>query len=188
MFGVPRKAARVALFTSLVVMVMLVTGPVASAKPTAPSPCTIGEAKSNFEAPYDHFVRDDLAVRFRCQYRVFFDGRAFTYCEDDVILAGTIWFENYQALGLTRDEAIAFYERYEDRVWIDGIEQPLERTAWKDADHPVVGPVVFQQRGFITKLPVGDHISHYESTFDGNLDGTATVMLHILPRTDAACS
>jgi hypothetical protein len=138
-------------------------------------------AQSNFQAPLNHLL--DSA----CHYRVWFDG-ASTFCEDDLILGGVNYLTNYKAEGWSRNEAIADIELAGDRVWIDGIEQPLMRTAYKDGQHPTQGHVVYQHRAFITQLAVGDHVSYWEGTFDGLPDGSATVQLHILPRTDAACA
>ena len=150
--------------------------------------CTLGEAEANFYAPFQHFVADDLSVRFACQYRFHFDGRAFTYCEDDVILGGTNLYVEYKPLGWSRAEGIAYIERVGTRVWIDGIEQPLIRTGYMDGQQPVDGHSVYQHVGFITQLPIGDHVSYFEDSLDGIVDFTATVQLHILPRTDALCS
>jgi hypothetical protein len=91
-------------------------------------------------------------------------------------------------LGWTREQAIADLERSGIRVWIDGVEQSLMHTDYKDAQHPTAGHVVYRQDGFIPQLPVGDHVSYYEETYDWNLLFTATVRLHILPRTDPSCS
>jgi hypothetical protein len=168
---------------------MLVAGLVASASPAGGSRCTLGEARSNFEAPFEQFLADDPADWFRCQYRFFFDGDTFTYCEDDVILGGINLFSNYRDLGWSRAEAIADLERIGTRAWVDGIEQQLMRTAYKDGENLFSGAmVVYQHRAFITQLPVGDHVSYYEESFDGIVVFTSTIQLHILPRTDAACS
>lgn len=179
---------RLVLTVTTLSVISLGASSAASAVPDGGPPCTLGEAKANFEAPFEHFVQDALAVRFRCQYRVFFDGRTFTYCEGDVILGGTNNFVDYEALGWSREEGIAELERTGIRVWIDGIEQQLMQTAYKDGQHPVFGRVVYQQHGLITQLPVGDHVSYYEETFDGTRVESATVQLRILPLTDPACS
>jgi hypothetical protein len=42
--------------------------------------------------------------------------------------------------------------------------------------------VVWQQRAFITQLPPGDYASVWVSTYQGVLNDTATVNVHILPR------
>ncbi len=112
---------RLVLTVTALSVVILGASSVASADPAGGPRCTLGEAMANFEAPFQHFVQDDLAVRFRCQYRLFLDGRTFTYCEDDVILGGSNQFVDYKALGWARLEGIAFLERIGVRVWIDGI-------------------------------------------------------------------
>jgi hypothetical protein len=38
---------------------------------------------------------------------------------------------DYEALGWSRAQAIADLELFGDRVWLDGIEQQLMRTAYK---------------------------------------------------------
>ncbi len=176
-------------FTKLVLagavlsLTTLAASSVAAADSAQRKVCTTGDALSNFEAPLQHIIGD-----FSCQYRLFLDGRTFTYCEDDVILGGINPLAEYKALGWSREEGIADLERTADRVWVDGVEQPLMRTAYKDGQHPVFGHSVYQHRAFITQLAVGDHVSYWEETLDGSVDATATVYLRILPRTDAFCS
>ena len=177
------RYTKLVLAVAVLSVTMLAAGSVAAADPTQRPGCTIGEAQQNFQAPLQHIIGN-----FACQYRVFLDGRSFTYCEDDVILGGTNLNVEYKALGWTREERIAYLERFGDRVWLDGIEQQLIRTAYKDGQSPTFGQVVYQHAAVITQLPVGDHVSYWESTFDGSLDGSATVQLHILPRTDPLCS
>ena len=179
---------RLVFTAALFSVAIFVASSVALAGPAEGPRCTLGEAQANLEAPFQHFVTDDPSVRFKCQYRVFLDGRSFTYCEDDWIHGGRNLFAEYPSLGWSREEGIAFLTRAGTRVWIDGIEQPLIRTGYKDGQHPIVGHSVYQNVGFITQLPVGDHVSYYEGTFDGVTDESATVQLHILPRTDALCS
>ncbi len=182
---------KLVLAVAVLSVTVLAVGSVAAADPPGGPRCTMGEAKSNFQALLPHFVSDDPSVQLKCQYRLFFDGGSFTYCEDDVILGGSNVFATYQELeelGWTRKEGIAFLERIGDRVWIDGVERQLMHTAYKNGQHPILGLMVVQQRAFITKFPVGDHVSYWESSFDGVVDFTATVQLHILPRTDALCS
>ncbi|RPJ82878.1 MAG: hypothetical protein EHM13_08330 [Acidobacteria bacterium] len=134
----------------------LAAGSVAAVDSVTRKSCTTGDARSNFEAPLEHIIGD-----FSCQYRIFLDGRAFTYCEDDVILGGVVPLAEYKALGWSRERGIADLERSGDRVWVDGVEQSLMRMAYKDGQHPVFG------RAFITQLPVGDHVSYWEGTLDG---------------------
>jgi hypothetical protein len=161
----------------------LTAGSAAMADPAGGPRCTVGEAHANFEAPLQEIIGE-----FACQYRLFFDGDSRTFCEDDVILGGVNVLFDYKALGVSREEAIADLERYGERVWIDGVEQQVVHTAYKDGQHPAFGQVVYQHRAFIARLSVGDHVSHWQETLDGSPDASATVQLHILPRTDALCS
>lgn len=174
-----KRLIRFLLTLSGVALIVLVAGPVASADSQKPT-CTKGDARSNFEAPFEQFLTDDN--RFECQYRLFFDGRTFTYCEDDVILGGVILRLEYKTMNLSRDAAIASLESIEQTVWLDGIEQPLMRTAYKDAQDPVLGHIVYQQRAFTTQLSPGTHISVMQDGPD-----ILTVTLQILARTDAYC-
>jgi hypothetical protein len=179
---------KLVLAAAVLSVTMLAAGSVAAAEPAEGPRCTMGEALANFEAPLQHFVSDDPSIRFKCQYRLWFDEREFTYCEDDVILGGTVFLAEYKALGWSREEGIADLERSRALVFIDGVEQQLMSTGYKDGQHPAFGKVVYVQYAFITQLPVGDYVSHYEEYLDGGLVFTATVQLHILPRTDALCS
>ncbi len=118
----------------------------------------------------------------RCQYRIFRDGETFTFCEDDFFLGGTVVFWDYKVAGISRAEAIAEMELASDRVWLDGVEQVLERTAYKNLKSVNLGLLVYQVRGFVTQLPPGDHVSVWVGSFPGTPDETATVHLDILPR------
>jgi hypothetical protein len=173
---------RTAVWAALVTMLVLGAGSVASAE-TSSRPCTIGDAQANFEAPLQHIL-GSLGV---CQYRLFFDGDSFTFCEGDFILGGALDFVDYPAQGMTREEAIALLERFGERVWLDGVEQPLMHTAFKDGMHPRFGHLVYQHHAFIAQLPPGSYVSYFEATTDGVVELTATVTLHVLPSSDAAC-
>jgi hypothetical protein len=126
-----------------------------------------------------------------CQYRVFFDGRAFTFNESDHVVGGIAWLSDYKAAGISRDEAISEIEGIDDRVWLakrqpDGslgerIEQSLTRTAYKGLLHPVFGQIVYQHRAFVTQLPAGEYVSYWESTSAGLPTESAIVELLILP-------
>ena len=168
---------------ALVAVLALGASSVASAD-TSSRPCTIGDANANFEAPLPHLG----GVYGPCQYRVFFDGATFTFCEDDVILGGVVNFADYKNAGTTRDEGIDYLGTLGQRVWLDGVEQSLEHTAIKDAVHPVFGQVVYQHFAFVTSLSPGRHVSYFEGTTNGVVDLTATIGLNVLPRTDASCS
>jgi hypothetical protein len=123
-----------------------------------------------------------LEAYLDCQYRVFFDGATYTYCEGQTILGGIVELDFYKAEGISRKEAIGFIELAGDRVWIDGVEQTLHESAYKDYNRPGVGITVFQNRSFTIALPAGDHVSTYVGTYPGYPDFTATITLHILPR------
>ena len=160
-----------------------------AAAPARPDACTDGDAKallqvlpqaallrgSGVEAPQ---IVDSLE---RCQYRVFFHGATFTFSEHDVILGGVVWRWDYAEQDMSRAEAIAEIEAIEDRVWIDGVEQQLERTTFKDMVHPLFGRVVFQHRAFTIKLPPGTYTSLWESVDPVFGTSSATVTLVITP-------
>lgn len=168
-----------------VCVIGLVAGSVAAASPSEP-PCTWGDAEAIFEAPYPGHLIGSLGV---CQYRVWMDGETFTFCQDDFIVGGNVYSWAYLDDGVTRAEAIAYLELFEDQVWIDGVEMPLTYTAWKNGRYPRTGEmVVYQHQAFITKLAVGQHTSYYESFHPVEGPFTATVDLLVLPRTDPACS
>ena len=167
---------------ALVVMLALGAGSVASAD-TSSTPCTIGDAQANFEAPLPHLG----GISSPCQYRLFIDGLAVTFCEGDYILGGAANIVDYVNAGLTREQGIEELERLGQRVWLDGVEQSLAGTAVKDGIHPRFGHIVYQHFAFITQLTPGHHVSYFEGTTDGVVDITATVDLAVLPRTDASC-
>jgi hypothetical protein len=178
-----------ALALCAVCVVGLVAGSVATAGSTPTSPCTYGEAQHSFQAPYTS-INPDIPYPFgnECQYRLFRDGETVTFCEDDFILGGVIWFADYPVLDMSRQEAIADIELNEDHVWIDGVEMPLMDTGIKDGQHPFFGKVVYKQRAFIAQLSVGEHTSYYENFHPDYGLFTSTVHLVVLPGTDPACS
>lgn len=173
---------RAAVLATLVTILVLGAESAASAE-TSSRPCTIGDAQANFEAPLEH-VFQSLGI---CQYRLFFDGDTFTFCEGDFVLGGSIDLVDYKAQGLTRKEAIELLELYGERVWLDGVEQPLMHTALKDGMHPRLGHVLYQHHAFIAQLPPGTYVSYFEATTNGVVDFTATVHLDVLPSSDASC-
>jgi hypothetical protein len=117
----------------------------------------------------------------RCQYRIFSDGATFTFSENDVILAGIVEFWDYAAQGMSRAEGIALIESVEDRLQIDGVEQTLQRTAYKDVIHPVFGRVVYQHRAAMLRLSPGVHTSEWQNVDPIFGTSTATVTLVITP-------
>ena len=179
------RSSKFLLTVALVLGIALAAGSFAAADP-GQRPCTLGDAKANFEAPYPNHLLDSFGI---CQYRLFFDGETFTFCQDDVILGGVTYSAEYKDLGWSREEAIAWLELTEAHVWLDGVEVPLMRTVYKNGLHPRTGQmVVFQHRAFMTQLPVGQHTSYYEDFHPDFGLFTATVNLLVLPRTDPACS
>jgi hypothetical protein len=172
---------------------VLSVAPIAEASSDAASlrqSCTMGDAEAVFQAlpvaagvmrPRGQDHPGLLEASFNCQYRLWFDGESFTFCEDDVIVGGIVYFWEYKALGIARDAAIADIELFTDRVWLNGVEQLLRRTAYKDANLAGLGTSVYQHRAFITQLPAGDYVSVLEETHPGLPDFTATVEIHILP-------
>jgi hypothetical protein len=181
-----------ALLVALVASLLPGVSPiVAVSAATQPERCTIGDASALFQvSPLPNQVMRPrgqdhpglLDAYSRCQYRVFRDGETFTFCEGDFFMGGTVAFFDYKAAGISRAAAIAELELATDRVWLDGVEQILQRTAYKDLMSVNLGLIVYQVRGFIIQLPPGDHISTWVGTFPGFPDDTATVTIHILPR------
>jgi hypothetical protein len=165
--------------------------------------CSEGEASSFFqEAPRAfNFEHDNGAFADRlgdhgfalCQYRVFLDKWTFTFCEYDTFVGGLYLYWDYEAQGMTREDAIADIEAVHDRVWLarrdrgklgPRIEQPLQSTAYKDLQDPEDGKIVFQHRAFFGKLPVGEYESFWEETYFDEVY-KAQVHLVILPHEEA---
>jgi len=117
-----------------------------------------------------------------CQYRVFADGATYTFCEGQPILGGIVELDYYKSEGISRQEGISNIAVAGDRVWIDGVEQTLHLSAYKDYNRPVVGITVYLNKSFTIQLPAGDHVSTWAETYPGYPDSTATVTLHVLPR------
>ena len=165
------------LALTVVIAMGLAAGSTSAAQSPATTPCTLGDATQSFESPLEHLIGSS------CQYRLFWDGQTRTFCQNDFINGGIVWIVNYQVQGISRQDAIALIELTEDRVWIDGVEWPLRKTAYKDGLTSAGEHVVYQHRAFITQLPVGDHTSYWED----NVGDTATVTVRVLPDTAAAC-
>lgn len=143
--------------------------------------CTSGNARSMFESFFS-FLEDAVPP---CQFRLFWDGQTVTFCEDDVILGGVNYrwgYDELGELGMSREDAVADLELFEDRVWLDGVEQLIEETAIKDADTERFGRIVWLQHAFFAQLEPGDHTSLWVGSYDGVPDASATVTLHIVPR------
>src|SRR5262245_51434041 len=102
------------VITFLLIALLAVT--TIPAEATKPEPCTLGDAMSLFEAfpvPFQIMKPRGLdepkliSSVAECQYRVFFDGKTYTFNEDDVFLGGILWLADYKALGISREDAIA---------------------------------------------------------------------------------
>jgi hypothetical protein len=177
--------ARLTLAAGVVCALVVGTAATAGTSPPTTSPCTYGDVQQTFEAPFTGNLIDS-----ECQYRLYEDGETFTFCEDDYILGGVVWFWEYKLDGIIpRQEAIAIMELGEDHLWIDGVEMPLMHTAWKNGVRPSTGDMtVYQHEAFISRLPVGEHTSYWESFYPGEPLFTSTVHLVVIPSTDPACS
>ena len=185
---------------SLLLLVALAGSSMGSVAPTIvassdaasiPQRCTMGDAEAVFQAlpvtagvmkPRGQDHPGLLEASFECQYRVWFDGESYTFCEDDVIVGGIVYFWEYKALGIARDAAIADMELLTSRVWLDGVEQDLRRTTYKNANFAGLGLSVYQHRAFITQLAAGDYVSVWVETYPGLPDNTAMVNIHVQPR------
>jgi hypothetical protein len=176
-----KRSLRYVLSAGVAVLLLVVAGSAASADRQPAQVCTIGDAWSAFEAPLGKLIGNP------CQYRLFWDGQTRTFCQGNPILGGVIAIYDYKALGVSRAAAIADLERSHDRVWVDSVEQPLMRTAYKDGESSLFGHVVYQHRAFIAELAAGEHISYWENTDPVFGVTTATVTLQVLPHTDPAC-
>lgn len=155
--------------------------------------CTEGDAQALFQvSPLPRQVMQPrgqdhpglLEAYSNCQYRIFNDGAQYTFCETDFIVGGIVAFWDYKAAGISRAEGIAELESAVDRVWLDGVEQTLRVTAYKDLLSVNMGLIVYQVRAFVTQLAPGDHISRWVATYDDGSVDIATVNLHILPTSD----
>jgi hypothetical protein len=153
--------------------------------------CSRGDAAALFEQPIMLiFNQPGEGLSPACQYRLFFDGREFTFSEGDWFLGGVNYLYAYKQVGVTRTDAIADLEKYESRLWLSeispggvigpAVEQTLMETGYRDAMHPVFGQVVYRQDGVILQLPPGDYLSTFEETYDGEFVVHAEVILHIL--------
>ena len=185
------RGARLAIAAA--VLFSMFAGPVTGAHSQAVAAadrCTVGDAEAIFQATpvaSAMFVRGQdhpglLEALSRCQYRLFFEGDSYTFCEGDVIAGGLFWIYPYKEFGVSRAFAIADIALVVDRVWLNGVEQVLKQTAFKNVNHPIFGQSVYQSRAFVAQLPVGDYVSVWVSSYPGYPDSTATVTLHIVPR------
>lgn len=171
----------------------LLSGPVASEE-TQYHPCTTGDAQALLQAlPIATNIlrrgqdRPGLVEGLQeCQYRLFWDGDTVEFCESDAFLGGVTYIADYKNLGMTQEEAIAALEAYDDRVFIDGQEQQLLRTTYKQFVSIVFGLSIYQHRALILQLPPGDYVSVWQNSHPEEGVIHATVHIHILP--DSTCS
>src|SRR4051794_37932337 len=167
-----------------------VSAATSTAGTTAQSTCTEGDvAALGQELPVAYRMVQNgqsnpgLPAAYQgCQYRVFADGATYTFCEGQPILGGIVELDYYKSEGISRQEGINNIALETDRVWIDGVEQTLHLSAYKDYNRPVVGITVYLNKSLTLQLPAGDHVSTWVGTYPGYPDSTATVTLHVLPR------
>ena len=129
---------------------------------------------------FEHKPREENSIP-PCQYRIWLDKGHFTFTEDDWFFGGNALAFDYEAEGITRDEAIAILERSgtgcgsPDRLRGKRIgpliEQTLQLSGFRDG-RGWGGAVVYRQVGLILQLPPGDYLSVYEQTFEGGASST----------------
>jgi hypothetical protein len=132
---------------------LLPVAAVRSADVAAEPSCTMGEAEAMLQAlpipiqvmrPRGLEEPKLLDTVGRCQYRLFRDGETFTFSEEDVFLGGVSYIDDFKQRGVTRREAVAELDAFQDRVWLAAVlpgggvgefaEQLLVRTTYKS--HP----------------------------------------------------
>jgi hypothetical protein len=184
---------------------MVVAGLISVLAPVAPAtaasnepPCSHGDALAVFES-FGTFTR--LHDVLSCEYRLYEDGRHYTFNDEDWFAGGIAWFftdEELEQFGMTRQEGIAELETITNRLWLAKIgprgkvgtpvEQSLMQTAYKDTS--LFGGLVYTHYGVILNLPPGDYLSIYEEScgseflqefFCGDKVFHAEVTLHVLP-------
>jgi hypothetical protein len=184
----------------LIIAILFVLAPSVSARSTPKDKihhCGPGEVNSVLQAlPVGFTLVNDFNNSIKkaglgggvghCQFRVFFDGATFTYCERDLILGGLVWLDPYKAQGISRDEAIASISAIQDIIEFGPVggslvDQDLEYTSFKDVNHPVLGLTVYQQRAFTAQLDPGEYESVWTATFDDGTQTSATVRIVVLP-------
>ena len=197
-----RDRRSIGMLAALVVVVGMLglTTPSSAAETES---CSYGDTHAMFQGFYPFFLHQPSQLRVPlafegeeilippCQYRIWLDRDHFTFSEDDWFFGGNALAIDYEAEGITRNEAIAILNRVGHRLWLAQIdsrgrrigplvEQPLELTGFRDVSDSG-GAVVYQQVGLILQLPPGNYVSVYEETFDGRRDFRAEVILHIVP-------
>jgi hypothetical protein len=149
---------------TVVALALSLAAGVAPASATPTQPCTLGDARQQFET---------FPLTFEgippCQYRLFFNGQTFTFDTDEFFLGGTVRRQSYDpSVEGSRDVAIARLEAGVPRVWIaevtasgtgDLVEQTVMRTGVKSGQNEQFGTYVWLQNGYITQLPAGEYVT-----------------------------
>jgi hypothetical protein len=172
---------------AVVLMVAAVGMPPAAAGPGA---CSYGQAGAVHEAWIPHFLHEPRTTQYPdCQFRLYLDGEEVTFTDQDWFLAGIVVYVEYEALGMSRTEAIADMDSVGHRLWFTPIlpgggfgtpeEQALSRTAYRNTDSPLER-LVYNSIGVILRLSPGDYLSHYEQTYQGDVF-EADVIVHVVP-------
>ena len=159
--------------------------------------CGWGEAQATFQAlPVGYVDVTDFGTRERlaglgggfehCQFRLFTDGQTYTFKAGDVVVGGVVQLFDYPNWGFSLAEAIADTEAVDDRAWFGPaggplVQQPLQRTAYKQFHRPDWGLTLYQHRAFITQVAPGEYTSYWEETYYGAPVGSATVHIVVLP-------
>jgi hypothetical protein len=186
--------ARIRLGSRVFVVGLLgvLLGTYAPVTATAGPECSYGDAMAVFQALpplFYHQPRDALLPA--CQYRAFFDGEHVTFYEDDWFVGGSVFFWEYQQLGMSREEGIAELEKLTARLWLSEIgpggevgspvEQPLMETGYKSLDTLDFGLTVYRHDGVILHLPPVDYLSTWEVSWEGEVIEHYEMTIHVLP-------
>jgi hypothetical protein len=130
-----------------------------------------------------------------CQYRLFYDGAEVCFCEDDIFLGGSTWYEFPEAPdGLSQAEAREWLAQVETEVFItpeggETTQLDVMSTAIKGGQHFAWGQVVYQQHGVFLQLPPGDYLTTYRDCHpdfgdcgpEGEGWWEANVLVRVLP-------
>lgn len=149
--------------------------------------CSVGDARALLETlPVSNeiFLREGpdqpwAQTLLTCQYRLFWEdghpvlGEPVSFSEEDVFLGGFTSFVPYKNLGMTRAQAEEALAAIEIRVWLaevteagvgELVEQPVLKSAFKQAVTDRFGLALWRQWGFIAQLPPGEYVSVTEVT------------------------
>lgn len=154
---------------------------------TADDECSVGDARALLETlpvANEIFLREGpdqpwAQTLLTCQYRLFWEdghpvlGQPVSFSEEDVFLGGFTSIVPYKNLGMMRAQAEEALAAIEIRVWLaevteagvgELVEQPVLKSAFKQAVTDRFGLVLWRQSGFITQLPPGEYVSVTEVT------------------------